>query len=136
MGPANGPASHNMGPFWVWGYDEISWFAKQTPEYRRNWLRYAYDWLAKTDPQRSPRNARQQANTPELTDKKWYDANNKSEAVPNGHGDEDTIRDIWSKGRNVNLNDHLRIPGPGITMYLIKQYPGHPRIRLQNKYYR
>lgn len=87
-----------MGPFWVWGYDEISWFAKQSRQYRQDWLQYAYDWVAKTDPNghlEMP-GSRQ---TSGLTDKRWYDANDQSTAVPNGYGDEDTIRAIWAKGR-------------------------------------
>lgn len=98
-GSSKQPGQAGMGPFWVWGYDEISWFAKQSDQYRRDWLRYAYDWLAKTDPagHLEMPGSRQ---TTALKDKRWYDANNKSEAVPNGSGDEDTIRDIWKKGRS------------------------------------
>jgi hypothetical protein len=99
-GASKQPGQPNMGSFWVWGYDEISWFAKQNATYRQEWLRYAYDWLAKTDPNghlEMP-GSRQ---TSRLTDKRWYDANNKSDAVPNGHGDEDTIREIWAKGRTA-----------------------------------
>lgn len=87
-----------VGGIYVWGYDEISWFAKQSDDYRRSWLKYAYNWLAKADPNgflEMP-GSRQ---TARLTNKKWYDANNKSAVVPNGHGDEDTIRDIWATGR-------------------------------------
>ncbi|MHB8209709.1 hypothetical protein, partial [Mucilaginibacter sp.] len=45
-GKANAPGI----PFWVWGYDEISWFANQDSTYRAYWLHYAYDWIHKTDP--------------------------------------------------------------------------------------
>jgi hypothetical protein len=34
---------------YVWGYDEITWFAHQTREYRAKWLQYAWDWLRETD---------------------------------------------------------------------------------------
>ena len=34
---------------YVWGYDEITWFAHQTKEYRAKWLQYAWDWLRDTD---------------------------------------------------------------------------------------
>lgn len=37
--------------------------------------------------------------TSPLDKKRWYSANNQSNAVPTGHGDEDAIRDIWAKGR-------------------------------------
>ena len=33
-----------------WGYDDISWFYKQPLEYKKEFLRYAWDWLKKTDP--------------------------------------------------------------------------------------
>src|SRR5258708_6928371 len=97
-GASKQPGQPGMGPFWVWGYDEISWFAKQSKQYRQDWLRYAYDWLAKTDlnGHLEMPGSRQ---TTGLPDKRWYDANNLSTAVPNGHGDEDTIREIWAKGR-------------------------------------
>ena len=34
----------------VWGWDEIGWFTKQSEKYRNEWLRYAYNWVRKTDP--------------------------------------------------------------------------------------
>ncbi|HTL17862.1 MAG TPA: hypothetical protein VL793_11540, partial [Patescibacteria group bacterium] len=34
---------------WVWGYDEITWFAHQSSQYRAEWLQYAWDWVRKTD---------------------------------------------------------------------------------------
>ncbi|HEY3915939.1 MAG TPA: hypothetical protein VGN61_15735, partial [Verrucomicrobiae bacterium] len=34
---------------WVWGYDEITWFAHQSREYRSNWLQYAWNWVRSTD---------------------------------------------------------------------------------------
>ncbi|MBR7132648.1 MAG: hypothetical protein IKD04_03865 [Clostridia bacterium] len=32
-----------------WGYDEISWFANQKAEFRREWLKYAYSWVRDND---------------------------------------------------------------------------------------
>jgi len=82
---------------YVWGYDEISWFTNQPDEYRRWWLHYAYDWVKKTDPNGHVEmpGSRQ---TSRLTNNRWYYVNNKSDAVPTGKGDEDTIRDIWAAG--------------------------------------
>ncbi len=34
----------------VWGWDEIGWFMKQPEKYRNEWLKYAYNWVRKTDP--------------------------------------------------------------------------------------
>jgi hypothetical protein len=78
---------------WVWGYDEITWFAHQNKEYRAKWLQYAWDWVRKTDPNgylEMP--GSRTATSPET---RWYFANNPSPAVPKGLGDEDAIRAVW-----------------------------------------
>ena len=79
---------------WVWGYDEITWFAHQTKEYRANWLQYAWDWVRKTDP-----NGYLQmpgSRTATSSETRWYFANDPSPAVPQGLGDEAAIRTIWA----------------------------------------
>jgi hypothetical protein len=79
---------------YVWGYDEITWFAHQTKEYRAKWLQYAWDWLRDTDS-----NAHLQmpgSRTATSSDIRWYFANNKSDAVPNGSDDEAAIRAVWA----------------------------------------
>jgi hypothetical protein len=45
-----GKPNPNDNSIWVWGYDEITWFAHQTKDYRAKWLQYAWDWVRKTDP--------------------------------------------------------------------------------------
>jgi hypothetical protein len=95
-GVSRKPGEAGAGRIWVWGYDEITWFAHQGREYRASWLRYAHDWVRKTDPNgflqmpgsrtmRSPRDG-----------KRWYYANTPSDAVPDGLGDEEAIRSIWA----------------------------------------
>jgi len=79
---------------WVWGYDEITWFAHQTPEYRSNWLQYAWNWVRTTDP--DGHLEMPGSRTAVSPDTLWYFANNPSPAVPNGLGDENAIRSIWS----------------------------------------
>ena len=79
---------------WVWGYDEITWFAHQSKEYRANWLQYAWDWVRKTDT-----NAFLEmpgSRTARSADTQWYFANNPSSAAPTGMGDEDAIRNVWT----------------------------------------
>jgi pimeloyl-ACP methyl ester carboxylesterase len=79
---------------WVWGYDEITWFAHQRKEYRSNWLRYAWDWVRKTDT-----NAFLEmpgSRTAQSPDTRWYFANNPNSAVPTGLGDEEAIRNVWT----------------------------------------
>ena len=101
FGVSKKPGEENAGgiPFWVWGYDEISWFAHQTKEYRTQWLWYAYNWIQETDPNGHLEMPGGRQTTSPLDKKSWYAANNASNAVPDGHGDENTIRDIWAKGR-------------------------------------
>jgi hypothetical protein len=79
---------------WVWGYDEITWFAHQTKEYRAQWLQYAWDWVRKTDPNgflEMPG-----SRTARSPDTQWYFANHPSPVVPTGLGDEEAIRNIWA----------------------------------------
>src|SRR5580704_9467692 len=79
---------------WVWGYDEITWFAHQTKEYRAHWLLYAWDWVRNTDPNgylEMPG-----SRTATSPDTRWYFANNPSTAVPTGLGDEEAIRAVWA----------------------------------------
>jgi hypothetical protein len=95
-GASRRPGEPGQGGIWVWGYDEITWFAHQPDGYRAEWLRYAHDWVRETDPNghlqmpgsrtvRSPRDGR-----------RWYHANRPSEAVPDGLGDEAAIRSVWA----------------------------------------
>jgi hypothetical protein len=79
---------------WVWGYDEITWFAHQPKDYRARWLQYAWDWVRNTDTNgwlEMPG-----SRTAVSPDTRWYFANNPSPAVPTGWGDEDAIRAVWT----------------------------------------
>jgi hypothetical protein len=97
------------GGNWIWGYDEITWFAHQSEQYRADWLRYAWHWVQKTDPNgylEMP-GSRQITNghsgtpdggvaRPPSGRRRWYHANNPGAAVPDGMGDEETISAIWA----------------------------------------
>jgi len=98
-GVSNGPGQpgQSKGGFdWIWGYDEITWWAHQTKEYRRDWLHYAEDWLAQTDPNAHLQMPGSRTMRSPLDQRRWYYANNPGPAVPEGLGDEDAIREIWS----------------------------------------
>ena len=95
-GVSRTPGQAGAGGIWVWGYDEITWFAHQPKDYRARWLRYARDWVRRTDPNgylqmpgsrtvRSPRD-----------NLRWYHANAPSAATPAGLGDEDAIAEVWA----------------------------------------
>jgi len=84
---STGRGGQNIGGHWIWGWDEISWFAHQTEEYRNEWLRYAWKWVRRHDPngylQMPGCRGRYRANTP-------------SKAAPGGFNQEKTIKDIWA----------------------------------------
>jgi len=95
-GVSRQPGRARAGGIWIWGYDEITWFAHQSPEYRHQWLRYAWDWVRKTDSNGYLQMPGSRTMTSPLDRKRWYYANAPSPAVPEGYGDEDTIRAIWA----------------------------------------
>jgi len=94
-----GKGGRSVGGCWVWGYDEISWFAHQDAAYRDQWLRYAFAWVKKQDPNghlQMP--SRRVLAAPTDGGKcRMYHANRKSDACPYGFGDEKTTRDIWRR---------------------------------------
>jgi len=88
-GEANAKGEFN----WVWGYDEITWFAHQSQSYRSNWLQYAWSWVRNTDTNgylEMPG-----SRTAVSPNTHWYFANNPSPVVPQGLGDEAAIVTIW-----------------------------------------
>ena len=92
----SGRGGRSAGGIWVWGYDEISWFAHQEPAYRDRWLRYAFDWLKRHDTNghlQMP--TRRILSGPIEGNVRMYCANRRSKACPNGFDVEKTIRDIW-----------------------------------------
>jgi hypothetical protein len=91
-----GQASQASRPsIFTWGYDEITWFAQQPEPYRNQWLRYAWIWLKEHDPNgflEMP-GGRMLTNGPT----RWYFANTRSAACPDGFNQEMTIKAIWQE---------------------------------------
>ena len=101
---APGEPKQGHGGFdWVWGYDEITWFAHQPREYRSNWLRYAEDWVNGVDTNAHLEMPGSRTMTSPLDHKKWYYANDAGPAVPEGLGDEEAIFAIWNEGKKPYL---------------------------------
>lgn len=98
-GVSRHPGEARQGGDWVWGYDEISWFANQSKQYRAQWLRYAWNWVRKTDPNGYLEMPGSRTETSPLNHHRWYFANAPSAAVPNGLDDEAAIRAIWRSDR-------------------------------------
>jgi hypothetical protein len=89
------PGSPSKSPF-IWGWDEISWFA-MLPEAKRNdWLRYAWNWLRENDPiGRLEMPGSRVIRTGQPDGPRWYWANTQSDACPGGFNTEETIKKIW-----------------------------------------
>jgi pimeloyl-ACP methyl ester carboxylesterase len=95
-GVSRQPGKAGAGGIWVWGYDEISWFARQPKEYRAKWLRYAWDWVRATDPNGFLQMPGSRTVRSPLDGRRWYFANRPRLGVPDGRGDEDAIRAVWA----------------------------------------
>jgi hypothetical protein len=85
----------NIGQHWIWGYDEICWFAHQSETYRNQWLRYAWDWVREHDSNGYLQMPGSRTLAAPVGDIHWYFANTASDATPNGFNQEDTIKAIW-----------------------------------------
>lgn len=94
-GVSRTPGKAGAGGIWVWGYDEITWFAHQSEAYRAGWLRYATDWLRKTDPNGHLEMPGSRTMRSPADGKRWYYANRPGKAVPEGLNDEEAIMGIW-----------------------------------------
>src|SRR5262249_35751669 len=95
-GASRQPGQAGAGGIWVWGYDEITWFAHQSKDYRASWLRYARDWVRNTDASGFLQMPGSRTMRSPLDGKRWYYANVPSPSVPDGLGDEEAIRVLWS----------------------------------------
>lgn len=110
-GVSSQPGRAKAGGIWIWGYDEITWFAHQNRQYRGNWLRYAWDWVRRTDPNGYLQMPGSRTLRSPLDGMRWYYANNPSPSVPEGLGDEEAIRTIWAadsakSGENSRSSRH------------------------------
>lgn len=95
FGVAARPGQPHQVPF-VWGYDEIEWFAHQKPEDRAKFLVYANQWMRDNDPVGHLQMPGSRCLALPHSGENWYYANRPSQAVPHGWGDEDVIRKIWN----------------------------------------
>ncbi|MCW3096764.1 MAG: hypothetical protein JWL77_2382 [Chthonomonadaceae bacterium] len=95
-GASKQPGQAGAGGIWVWGYDEITWFAHQPLAYRKTWLRYAWDWVQQTDSNGRLQMPGSRTMRSPLDGKRWYYANKPGPAVPEGLDDEEAIHAIWT----------------------------------------
>jgi hypothetical protein len=91
----SGKGGQNIGQHWIWGYDEISWFAHQSEDYRNEWLGYAWKWVREHDPNGYLEMPGSRTLADAADGKHWYFANTRSPACPDGFNQEATIKAIW-----------------------------------------
>jgi hypothetical protein len=101
-GVSDKPGQPNLGGCWVWGYDEICWFALQSESYRNDWIRYAWKWVREHDPAGYVEMPGIRCLANPVDGKAHYFANKRSNATPNGFGQEETIRDVWAGDSTSN----------------------------------
>ncbi len=95
---SNNPGQSSAAPF-IWGWDEITWFATQPEADRNDWLRYAWKWLHDNDPIAHLEMPGSRVLSPGAAGgPRWYWANTKSAACPGGSDTEAIIREIWATG--------------------------------------
>jgi hypothetical protein len=92
--------SHKPGHFskspYIWGWDEITWFALMPEAERNAWLRYAWNWVKNTDPNGYLEMPGSRVLSPgRVGGPRWYWANIRSTACPSGFNTEETIKEIW-----------------------------------------
>ncbi|AQQ71745.1 hypothetical protein SMSP2_02123 [Limihaloglobus sulfuriphilus] len=89
----------DLGSPWVWGYEEITWFTFRNTDFRNNWLEYAFNWIKENDP---VGNLEMPGKVPTAFyhpggRRLWYMANTPGEGCPGGYGQEQKIKDLWTK---------------------------------------
>lgn len=98
-GASDRPGQPTPGTCWVWGYDEISWFAHQDKGYRDRWLHYAWNWIRRHDKNGYLQMPGSRILHAPVGGRHWYYANAPSSAVPHGFDQEDAIADLWDAVR-------------------------------------
>ncbi len=93
---SSGKGGQDIGMHYIWGYDEICWFAHQPEPYRNRWLRYAWDWIRETDPNGTLQMPGSRTLADPVDGNRWYWANTRSEKVPTGFNQERVIKKIWA----------------------------------------
>ena len=79
----------------IWGWDEISWLSLQSEDDRNEFIRYAYHWLKKTDPNGHLQMPGCRMITCPNETSGSYRANARSDACPIGYSQEAVIEELW-----------------------------------------
>jgi len=89
-----------LGGCWVWGYEEVSWFAFNGGNYRDYWLQYALSWIKTNDPAghlEMPGKIPLAFYDYSKEKRLWYRLNNPGKGCSAGYGQEDKVKALWSE---------------------------------------
>lgn len=98
FGCSRTPGEVTFDSHFIWGYDEITWFYLQNEEYRQKWLRYAFNWVRKNDP-----NGFLEMPVSRLVSlcgnkgRSKFRGNTYSDQNPHGLNIEETIKNLWNE---------------------------------------
>lgn len=106
-GRSRKPGEAGQGQFWVWGWDEITWFSQQPEAARNDWLCYAWKWVRENDPAGYVQMPGLRCLSGATDGKRFYYVNQPSAATPDGSDQEQTIREIW---RRDSVKDSSKSP--------------------------
>lgn len=96
-GRSRKPGDAGMGLYWVWGWDEITWFSQQPESDRNEWLDYAFRWISENDSAGFLQMPGIRCLSGAANGQRWYYVHRPSSALPEGFGQEDAIRKIWER---------------------------------------
>ncbi len=95
-GISDHPNEARVNDWMLWGYDDVSWFHMQPEWYQNEFIVYATEWHMKYDPIGFFQPLSRRASTL-VSGNTYYYANTKSDACPDGMGQEETIKALWSR---------------------------------------
>jgi len=95
FGISDHPGTPNLNDHFVWGFDEISWFANQSEAYRNEFLEYADRWIERVDSNGFIQMPGSRVITGASGNR--YRANMPNDSCPIGMGQEQAIKAIWNQ---------------------------------------
>lgn len=98
FGCSSTPGQSTIDDYFIWGYDEITWFYLQSEAYRKQWLKYAYHWLRKIDPNGFLEMPVSRVVSLCKEGKRGkFRGNTRSVNNPDGLNVEETIKELWNE---------------------------------------
>ncbi|MEN8156461.1 MAG: hypothetical protein ABFS10_05895 [Bacteroidota bacterium] len=94
-GISDNPGEPDIRSHFVWGYDEISWFALQEEEARNQFLEYAFARVRELDPAGYLQMPGNRVMSKSFGTRERYRANTKGTEFPFGYSQEETIKRLW-----------------------------------------